>query len=295
MNQVVQINEGTGLPPKTGALAVGGSARAIIPQNLDDVYRLAGMIHASGMAPTSLKTKEAISVALMHGLEVGLPPMMALQSIAVINGRPTLWGDGALALVRATGLLESFDEWIDGAGENMIAYCKIKRRGEQPITHSFSISDARRAGLWSKAGPWQQYPRRMIAMRPRSWCLRDTFADVLKGLRIAEEVMDTPLDVKDISPPPVPSAPLTPPPAPPVDPVIIEAKQVAYHHPPMADEPPAELIISHEDRMADWKYRFASADRDLKGEIFEFEIEPYREAGNLSAEDYNSLLDCAGL
>jgi hypothetical protein len=202
MNQVIE------LPPKTGAISSGGSIRGIIPQNLDDVYRLAGMVTAAGMAPASFKTKEAVAVALMHGLEVGLPPMMALQSIAVINNRPTLWGDGAMALVRATGQLEEFDEWIDGAGENMIAYCKIKRRNEKPVTHSFSVEDAKKAGLWAKAGPWTTYPRRMIAMRPRSWCLRDVFADALKGLRIAEEVMDT--DMKDVTPPPAPTVPSAP-------------------------------------------------------------------------------------
>ena len=202
MNQVVE------LPPKTGAISSGGLVRAIVPQSLDDVYRLAGMITAANMAPASFKTKEAVAVALMHGLEVGLPPMMALQSIAVINGKPTLWGDGAMALVRATGQLEEFEEWIDGEGENMIAYCKVKRRNEKPVTHSFSVGDAKKAGLWAKAGPWATYPRRMIAMRPRSWCLRDVFADALKGLRIAEEVMDT--DMKDVTPPPAPKVPSPP-------------------------------------------------------------------------------------
>ena len=46
-------------------------------------------------------------IAIMHGLEVGLSPLSALQRIAVINGRPTIWGDGALALVKASGLCEA--------------------------------------------------------------------------------------------------------------------------------------------------------------------------------------------
>jgi len=202
MNQVLE------LPPKMGAIASGGAVRAIVPQTLDDAYRLANMIVKAGMAPAAFKTAEAVVVALLHGLEVGLPPMMALQSIAVINNRPTLWGDGAMALVRATGQLEEFEEWIDGAGEQMIAYCKVKRRGEKPVTHSFSVEDAKKARLWGKEGPWLTYPRRMIAMRPRSWCLRDVFADALKGLRIAEEVMDT--DMKDVTPPPAPTVPSAP-------------------------------------------------------------------------------------
>jgi hypothetical protein len=58
------------------------------------------------MAPESLDTLEKVMVAILHGLEVGLTPMNALQSIAVINGRPTIWGDGAVGLIRASGLLE---------------------------------------------------------------------------------------------------------------------------------------------------------------------------------------------
>jgi hypothetical protein len=281
MNQVSKI-EDSPLAPKTGAMASGGAIRAIVPQTLDDTFRLANMIVKAKMAPASFDTAEAVAVALLHGLEVGLPPMMALQSIAVINGRPTLWGDGAMALVRATGLLEEFEEWIDGAGQNMIAYCKIKRRGEKAVTHSFSVDDAMKAKLWGKAGPWTTYPRRMIAMRPRSWCLRDVFADALKGLRIAEEVLDT--DMKDITPISVPSAP-TPPSAP------IETPK-AQELPPIVDHVTEELPpIVDVDKIADWRQRLEVEPRNIQDEIFEAEIDPYRETGAMKASDYNSLLE----
>jgi hypothetical protein len=131
----------------------------------------------------------------MQGLEVGLAPMAALQSIAVINGRPALWGDGALAVVRASGLMESIKEWT----EDTTAYCEARRKGEpEPIRRSFSDADAKAAGLTNKKGPWQDYRPRMRQMRARSWVLRDGFADVLKGLHIAEEAQDIPM--RDITP-----------------------------------------------------------------------------------------------
>lgn len=173
-------------------LVSGGKIAAIIPTDIDQAYRLAGIIASANMAPKSYnRAADAIMVAIIHGSEVGLPPMAALQSIAVINGMPTIWGDGALGLVRSSGLLEDISETIDGEGEAMVATCVAKRAGQAtPIVGRFSVLDAKKASLWNKQGPWNQYPKRMLQMRARSFCLRDGFADVLRGLRLTEEVRD---------------------------------------------------------------------------------------------------------
>lgn len=204
--------------PKT-AIRAGNSPRAIVPADFDGCWRIATAVMKAGMAPKSLKSAEACTIAIMHGLEVGFAPMQALQSIAVINGRPTIWGDGAIGLVRGSGHFEEIKEWMDGQGDALTAFCKVKRRGEPWSTvYSFSVAQAKKAGLWSKEGPWQTYPERMLAVRPRSWALRDVFADVLKGLGIAEEVMDTQREAQRIDAPP-------PPPA--IEAVVEEAEQEA--------------------------------------------------------------------
>lgn len=172
------------------------------------------------MAPSGLDTPEKAMVAIMHGLEVGLTPMAALQSIAVVNGRPTIWGDGALGLVRGSSKLESIREWVEGEGDNMVAICEVKRKGDPVVIRAtFSVDDAKKAGLWGKVGrngaptPWVTYPRRMLSMRARAFALRDGFADVLRGLGIAEEVQDY-HPIKDVGPesliPPKPPAPPAP-------------------------------------------------------------------------------------
>jgi hypothetical protein len=163
---------------KLGRTSIAG----LVPQTLDDVYRLATAIAKSGLAPQQLKTPEAITVAILTGLELGLPPMFALNKIAVINGRPTLWGDAVPGILWSHGF--KLREWRDGD----TAHCEVTRPGGDIIARSFSISDAKTAKLWGKAGPWQMFPDRMLAMRARSFAARDGAADVLGGLYVAEEI-----------------------------------------------------------------------------------------------------------
>ncbi len=172
-------------------IETGGKAAAVIPQSIGAIKAVAEMIIKSGTAPKDMNTAEKVAVAIMHGLEVGFPPMQALQSIAVINGRPTIWGDGALALVRASGLLLDFEEGFEGEGDDMRAFCRCVRKDQKtPIVRTFSIKQAKAARLWTKKGPWTDYKARMMSMRARAFALRDGFADVLKGLAVREEVQD---------------------------------------------------------------------------------------------------------
>lgn len=179
---------------------------SIVPHNLDEAYRLAKAVSLSGLAPKEMRSPEQILVAILHGLELGLKPMTALQRIAVINGRPSLWGDAALGLVRASGLLEWIKEAIEGEGDTRKAVCTAQRRGDpEPTSRTFSVSDAKVAGLWKKTGPWTQHPDRMLAMRARGFCLRDVFPDVLGGMYLAEEIERETIDVTPAIPtPPAP-------------------------------------------------------------------------------------------
>lgn len=168
----------------------------LTPRTLDEAIKFAEIMSKSSIVPKDYQGNSGnILVAVQWGLELGLKPLQAMQNIAVINGRPTLWGDAVLALVRGSGLMESFDEII-GDEE---AICRVKRKGEKEIERSFSMEDAKRAGLAGKAGPWQQYPKRMMQMRARGFALRDAFTDVLRGMPLAEEAQDEPA-MKDVTP-----------------------------------------------------------------------------------------------
>jgi hypothetical protein len=169
-------------------------ARGLSLQTISDAMTFGKMMANSEFAPKDFRGKpESCVLAMQHGAELGLSPMQAIQSIAVVNGRPSLYGDTAKAICLAAPVCEWITETVEGDGETMVAICTAKRRGSpEPTVVQFSVADAKKAQLWGKSGPWTQYARRMLQMRARGFALRDAFPDVLRGLITAEEAQDYP-------------------------------------------------------------------------------------------------------
>lgn len=170
---------------------------------LEDAFRFAKAVCLSGFAPKGIDRPESVLIAVQLGAEVGMTPMASLQSIAVINGRPAIYGDAALALVRASGELERYQQALSGDGDARKATVTVKRRGQGEIVSEFSVGDAKRAKLYGKPGPWSEYPDRMLLFRARGFALRDGFGDILKGLRTVEEAGDI-IDVTPAAAAPLP-------------------------------------------------------------------------------------------
>lgn len=179
----------------------------IIPRTIDECMQLATILSKSGIVPREMSGKpESVFLAISLGMEVGLPPVQALNSIMIVNGRPSIWGDALKALIMGKttpvydengifigdkNVCEEFDEDSpDIALKQGYGRCCVKRIGRKPKEVRFSLEDAKKAGLWGKPGPWQQYPGRMLMFRARSWACRDEFPDILRGIQVREEVED---------------------------------------------------------------------------------------------------------
>lgn len=177
----------------------GGNGFALQPTSMGEAMQMAEMLSSSQMVPKTYQNRpQDTLVAMMMGSELGLNPIQALQNIAVINGKPAIYGDALLALVQSHpkfgGHEESFDD------QTMTASCTVWRKGDaKSHTVTFSQADAQQAGLWDKAGPWKQYPKRMLMWRARGYALRDKFADALGGLITVEEAQDIPVE-REINP-----------------------------------------------------------------------------------------------
>jgi len=195
----------------------------------EEIERFAEKAARSGMVPKDFLGKpDAICIAVQMGSELGLAPMQSIQNIAVVNGRPAIWGDALPGLCRASGMCRSIREWSDGEGDALTFYCEAVRKDQAlPIVAKFSVADAKRAKLWQEnptvrrksrdggtyeadSGPWYSYPDRMLQMRARGFALRDAFPDVLKGLLSAEEAGDIPWEDTGLSmaPPVATAAPI---------------------------------------------------------------------------------------
>ena len=172
------------------------SILTIAPSELDAAMmfcrELASAQHE--IIPASYRGKPgAILAAIQHGAELGLKPMQSLSAIAVIKGKPTIYGDSMMALCRKHPECEDIVETIDNPGtDKAVARCIVHRKGCKPAERTFSVEDAKRAGLWGNKGPWSSYPDRMLQMRARGFALRDVFADALAGFITTEEAQDYP-------------------------------------------------------------------------------------------------------
>lgn len=172
---------------------------SLAPSNMSEAMQLAEMLAGSTLVPKDYQRNPSnIMVAIIWGSEIGLAPLQALQNVSVINGRPSIWGDAALALVRGHPACVSVREGVDGEGDARTGWCEVTRRGEEPQRRTFSVDDAKKAGLWEKQGPWQQYPARMLQLRARGFALRDVFPDALRGVITTEEARDTPPEPRDV-------------------------------------------------------------------------------------------------
>lgn len=164
----------------------------LVPKGFKEAMEMANVLAKSNVVPKEMIGRpESCFVAIGFGMELGLPPLQAIQNIMVVNGRPSIWGDAALALVKASGQVQSIEEDApDIALKQKYGRCKIVTHDGQVTERRFSIEDAQRAKLWTKEGPWQTYPGRMLQMRARSWALRDAAPQVLKGIQFREEMAD---------------------------------------------------------------------------------------------------------
>jgi hypothetical protein len=178
----------------TTEISMQTQPRGLALQTFSDAMKFGEHVANSDFAPKDFRGKPAsCMLAMQCGAEIGLAPLQSLQSIAVVNGRPAVYGDAALAVVKASAVCEYVTEQVEGDGDQMVATCTAKRRNYPSATVvRFGVADAKKAGLWGKSGPWTQYPKRMLQMRARGFALRDAFPDVLKGLVTAEEAQDYP-------------------------------------------------------------------------------------------------------
>ena len=215
-------------------VVAGSAVRPVIPSDFDQASRFAQIIVQAGLfqAESQEKALAQATMAVLQGLELGIPPMQAVQQIAIIGGRCTIWGDLVPALIWRAG--HKIREWVEGEGDARVAWCEITRGDNgEIIKRKFSVDDAKRAGLWDTRpklkrkdnsntwceedndSPWYRYDERMLQMRARGFCARDGVPDALHGLYIREEIEEerrpidaqdkvVVMDAEDVLPPPAP-------------------------------------------------------------------------------------------
>jgi hypothetical protein len=219
-----------------------------MPAGLSDKLRMSEVLYKSGLMPQHFKSPAQVMVALQMGHELGLKPMVAINNISVINGRPTLGADIQAALIR------QHPEYAGIEIEETADSCTVTiRRKVGPVLETFrstfSDADAKRAGLAGKSGPWQQYPKRMRKHRALAYACRDAFPDVLAGVYEPDEmhaIQHEPVNITEIAH------------------EVIEGDREEEQSAP-------EQTVSEEVPATDWKAAKKAALEELAGVMAEFD------------------------
>lgn len=216
----------------TAPLKAGGGLAPIFPQNIDEVFRLARLaFHAGILKPISKRMRDENggwydqeedndqtmargSMIIMQGMEIGIPPMQALQLLALIGGRIVAHSEAVPGLLLARGV--KLVRWMTGApmADDWTAHCRLTRPDGQVFESAFSVTDAKQARLWDQRptltgrggaeypndSAWFKYPDRMLRARALGFAAKDGAADVLRGIGIQEEAEDLERGMIDVTP-----------------------------------------------------------------------------------------------
>ena len=153
------------------------------PRTLEDVYRLARV--AAETKFFGAQTPQAAAVIVLTGRELGLSAMQSLRGIYVVQGRPVLSADLMVAVVRRSGLCDS---WATIESTDKACTIETRRKGEAaPARKTWTAEDAKRADLVGKS-IWKQYPAQMLRHRCAADLAREVYPDVLLGVYCEGEI-----------------------------------------------------------------------------------------------------------
>lgn len=168
---------------------------SLMPLTFGHKYQMAQILCKSAMLPPHLKTPENVVVTLQYGHELGLSPMVAINNIYMVNGKPTLSADIMHAICRRSSEYGGV-KWIEISDK--VAKCVVTRKtasySEETIGF-YTIDMAKDAGLLTKDN-WKKYPARMLKHRALSYALRDAFPDLISGFYTREELEKNPIQVE---------------------------------------------------------------------------------------------------
>jgi hypothetical protein len=181
---------------------------AIIPHTqVETIAAMARAVAASGYLTTKganpeQRVADAMFV-MLYGVELGLPPITALRTIHVVDGKLVVSGQAMLSLMLRAGVKVQ----MPNPGEvKESATVVVTRPGGEPQAFTYTRSMAEAAGLTGKLN-WQRYPSEMLCWRALSTAARFACPDIVGGLYTPDEIGDVAVNeegeiVENAAPPP---------------------------------------------------------------------------------------------
>ena len=163
------------------------------PSSFHEMQEYCEYLSKSSLCPEAIRGRAAdVFMIVQTGAELGLHAVQSLKTFGIINGMPFAYGDGFLSLIKKHKDFEDMKLWFEGKIDDrtLTAFCQMKRKNQSPITESFSMRDADRAGLLSKGGKsaWSAYTNIMLQRRAIAKVGKFTFPDALYGIPHEDDI-----------------------------------------------------------------------------------------------------------
>lgn len=158
--------------------------------------RVAVLLCSSGLAPTHFKGEENIGsavIAVDMAFRLGMNPLMVMQQLYVVHGKPGWSAQFVIAVINASGRFTPLRFRYSGKGETRecIAYSTDIKSGETLEGTPVSIALAKAEGWFSKQGSkWQSMSEQMLAYRSASFWGRMYAPEMFMGLPTTDEIKD---------------------------------------------------------------------------------------------------------
>ena len=140
----------------------------------------------SDLLPKQYHGKPAnVLVAIEWAHALGVAPMVAMQQLYILDGKPTASAQMIAGLVRRAG------HNLRVAGDDVRAVCEITRNDDAEFVFKsvWTIERARAAGLAGK-NTWKQYPAAMLKARAITEAARDACPEALLGVAYTAEELE---------------------------------------------------------------------------------------------------------
>lgn len=159
-------------------------------------YRTAGMLSKSGLVPDNYRNSpENCLIAIDLANRQGLSPMMVMQNLYVVKGKPAWSGSFCAAAINGCGKFTPLEYvFVGEAGalsEGCFARATRLSNGTQCVSETITMQMAQGEGWLGKGGSkWKTMPRQMMMYRAASFFARAHCPEVLLGIQTVEEVQD---------------------------------------------------------------------------------------------------------
>lgn len=160
-------------------------------------FRMAKMLSSSALVPqdTYRNSPENCLVAIDMANRMGISPLMVMQNLYVVKGKPSWSGSFCAAAINGSGRFTPLEfEFVGEEGKpswGCFATAIRTANGKRCYSDVVTMAMATAEGWLNKPGSkWKTMPRQMMMYRAAAFFARAHCSDILLGYKTLEEIQD---------------------------------------------------------------------------------------------------------